>query len=71
MQWRDIAAPKQLESFSPKTIRIIGTIQNTRLTVLIDGGSTRNFIQDSLVRLWAYKKFTQINLRSWWVTVNN
>lgn len=35
---------------SLKTTRIIGTIQNTRLTILIDGGSTHNFIEDRLVK---------------------
>lgn len=35
---------------STKTIRIIGTIQKAWLTIVIDGGSTHNFIQDCLVK---------------------
>ncbi|KAK0605877.1 hypothetical protein LWI29_031727 [Acer saccharum] len=33
----------------PQTIRVPGLIQSTKVTVLIDGGSTHNFIEKSLV----------------------
>lgn len=35
---------------SPKTISIIGTVQKTKLNVLIGGGSTHNLMQDRLVK---------------------
>lgn len=34
---------------APKTLRLIGTVAGTTVVILVDGGSTHNFIQESLV----------------------
>lgn len=39
-----------LRNSSSQTLRLTGTIKNKNLTILIDGGSTYNFIQDRLVK---------------------
>jgi hypothetical protein len=33
----------------PQTIRVLGKLKNKNVTVLIDGGSTHNFIDQALV----------------------
>lgn len=34
----------------PQTLRVLGTIKNTPIIVLIDSGSTRNFIQERVAK---------------------
>ncbi|GFS41766.1 hypothetical protein Acr_00g0076330 [Actinidia rufa] len=34
----------------PQTLRVVGKLKNNALTVLIDGGSTHNFIDQAIVR---------------------
>lgn len=33
----------------PQTIRLLGKLKNKEVTILIDGGSTHNFIDQSIV----------------------
>lgn len=35
---------------APETLRLVGTISGQQVLILIDGGSTHNFIQEQLVR---------------------
>lgn len=37
-------------SSHPKTIRIIGRVENQRVVILIDSGSTHNFLDSSIVK---------------------
>lgn len=36
-------------TFNPRTLRLCGTVKGRELTILIDSGSTHNFVQDSVV----------------------
>lgn len=39
-----------MDNIDPRTLRIHGNIHSKELTILVDGGSTHNFIQDRLVK---------------------
>lgn len=47
-----------------ETLRIHGKIKNKELTILIDGGSTHNFIQDRVVK-YSYILLNLLNSMSW------
>lgn len=47
----------------PQTLRVIGNLKNWSFTVLIDGGSTHNFIDQSVVTRFGLPIEQGINLR--------
>lgn len=46
---REISLHAFVGTFNPRTIRLTGWVQVCPLSVLIDNGSTHNFIQESIV----------------------
>lgn len=41
-------------TFNPRTIRLTGWVQDRPLSILIDGGNTHNFMQESVVSRLGY-----------------
>jgi len=40
-----------LGHMAPKTLRVMGSISDQKVLILVDGGSTHNFIQERLVTM--------------------
>jgi len=41
--------PRHVRSYPPQTIRVVGKLRNTNVTILINGKSTHKFIDQKLV----------------------
>ena len=53
----------------PQTIRVLGKLKNKNVVVLIDGGSTHNFIDHAMSLSLGYQRSGIRNSKSWLLTV--
>ena len=74
---REIPSPEDIPEISfhaiadaehPQTLRVMGNLRNKSVTVLIDRGSTHNFIDQAVVTKFGLPVNQSKQFQSWWPT---